>query len=298
MVRGSKIKGMVLLLLLLGTAIVYAAPTVSDFAEDGVVFAESAGSYVYPRYRPEKDNNTGLFKSHLASISEEFNKPPVRYGKSTATAIVVKTLPPAPGTLLMVLVGFLCVSLVKDRRIWLATLSGLLWAGQAGISLLPQLALNVSGRALSEKQSSSHYISRLYEPKHPNRLRSDIEGTRYVGLLRHLAGIPNDETSSMPLVKMLHKLKQDQGRISLSFCRRTCCSGKSVQSFCCSRTLIQDNFQNTLRYYKKAPHFAITAISSCLNHAIHCLIPGTGQLNYFTTAFINASLARGPPDFN
>lgn len=301
MVRSSTIKGMVMLLLLfLGTAIVYAAPTMNDSAEDGVVFAESTGSYVYPCYKPGKDNNTGLYKSHLASISEEFNKPPVRYDKSTTTVIGVKALPPAPGTLLMVLVGFLCVSLVRDRRIWLAILSGLLWAGQAGISLLPQLVLNVSERGLRENQSSSHYLARLYEPKHPNRrLRSDIEGTRYAGLLRHLDGIPNNETSSMPLITVRHKLKQDSGRMSLSFCRRTCCSGKSVQSLCYPKTfaLLQDKHNKTFRYYKKAPHFAITAISFCLNHAIHCLSTGTGQLNYFTTAFINASLARGPPDF-
>jgi len=299
MVRSSKIKGMVMLLLFLGTAIVYAAPTMSDSAEGGVVFAESTGSYVYPCYTPGKDNNTGLYKSQLASISEEFNKPPVRYDKSTATTIGVKTLPPAPGTLLMVLVGFLCVSLVRDRRIWLATLSGLLWAGQAGVSLLPQLALNVSGRALRENQSSSHYLARLYEPKHPNRLRSDIEGTRYVGLLHHLAGIPNDETSSMPLITVRHNLKRDSGKMSLLFYRRTCCSGKSLQSLCYPKTfaLLQDNFRNTFRYYKKAPHLAITAISFRLKHAIRCLITGTGQLNYFTTAFINASLARGPPDF-
>ena len=198
----------------------------------------------------------------------------------------------------MVLIGFLCVSLVRDIRIWLAILSGLLWAGQAGISLLPQLALEVSGRALSENQSSSHYLARLYEPKDPNRLRSDIEGTCYIGLLRHLAGIPHDETSSMPIVKVWHKLQQASGRMSLSFCRRTCGSSKSVQSFCSPGTLLQNNFQNTFRYYKKALHFAITSISSCLNHAIQCLIQGIEQLNYFNTAFINASLARGPPDFN
>jgi len=298
MVRGSKIKVMVMLLLFFGTAIVCAAPTMSDNAEDGVLFAESAGSSVYPRYRPGRDNNTGLFKSHLLSISEEFNKPPVRYDNSRATVIRVKALPAAPGTLLMVFVGFLCVSLVKDRRIWFSILSGLLWAGQAGISLLPQLALNVSGRALNANQSSYHYLACLYEPKHPNRLRCDIEGTRYAGLLRHLAGIPNAETSSMPFIKVRHEHKQDSGRMPLSFCRRTCSPGKSVQSFCSPGTLFQDNFRNTFRYYKKAPHFAITAISFCLNHAIHLLIPGAGQLNYFTTAFINASLARGPPDFN
>jgi len=281
-----------MLLLFLGTAIVYAAPTMNDSAEGGVVFAESARSYVYARYKPGRDNNIGLYKSHLVSISEEFNKPPVIYDNSTATVIGVKALPPAPGTFLMVFVGFLCVSLVKDRRIWLAILSGVLWAGQTGISLLPQLALNVSGRTLTEDQSSSHYLARSYEPKHSNRLRSDLDGNCYLGLLRHLAGIPNAETSS---IKVRHKLTQASGRMSLSFCRRNCCSGKSVQRFCSPGHLLRD--RNTFRYYKKAPHFAITAISSCLNHAIHCLISGAGQHNYFSTAFINASLARGPPEF-
>jgi len=298
MVRGSKINGMVMLLLLLGTAIVYAAPTISDNAEDGVLFAEPDSSYVYSHFRPGGDNNVGLFKSHLVFISEEFNKPPVKYDNPMATVVGVKALPPAPGTFLMVFVGFLCVTLVKDRRIWLAILSGMLWAGQAGISLLPQLALNVSGRALSDNQSSSQCLARPYEPKHPNRLRSDIEGTRYVGLLHHLAGIPNAETSPMPFIKVRHKLTGASGRMSLSFYRRTCCPGKSMQSFCSSGKLLPDNFLNTFRYYKNTPHSAITAISFCLNHAIHCLILGAGQLNCITTAFINASLARGPPDFN
>ena len=297
--RGRKTKGLVILLLFLGTAIVYAAPTINDHAEDGIVFAESSGSYVYPCYRPKNDNNTRLFKSHLSSISEEFHKLPVRYGKSTATAIEVKALPSAPGTLLMVLVGFLCVSLVKDRRIWLAALSGLLWAGQAGISLLPQLALNVSERRLSENQSSSHYLARLCEPKHLNRLRSDIEGTCYFGLLRHLAGIPNAETSSMSRVRVRHKLKQASGRMTLSFCRRTFRSDKSMHSFCYSKTfaLLQGKLNKTFRYYNKALHFVKKVVSPCLSRAIHGLIQETEQLNYFSTAFIKVSLARGPPVF-
>lgn len=297
--RGRKTKGLVIILWFLGSAIVYAAPTMNDHAEDGIVFAESSGSYVYHCYRPEKDYNAGLFKSHLFSISEEFNKPPVTFSVSPATTIGIKALPPAPGPSLMVLAGFLCVSLVRDRKVWLAALSGLLWAGQAGISLLPQLALNVSERGLSENQSSSHYLAHLYETKHPNRLRSDIEGTCYVGLLRHLAGIPNAETSSIPRIKVRHKLKQDSGRMSLWFCRRTCCSDESVQSFCYPKifALLQDNLNKTFRYYKKAHHFATAAIFSCLSKEIHRLIPATEQLNYFTTAFINASLARGPPDF-
>jgi len=92
-VRSRKTKGLVILLLFLGTAIVYAAPTMNDHAEDGIVFSESSGSYVYPCYRPEKDYSAGLFKSHLVSISKEFNKPSVKFSVSRPAAIGIKALP-------------------------------------------------------------------------------------------------------------------------------------------------------------------------------------------------------------
>ena len=68
MVRGSKIKGMVMLLLFLGTAIVYAAPTMNDSVEDGVVFAESTGLYVYPCYRWRKAPKRGPGGAHLRAV--------------------------------------------------------------------------------------------------------------------------------------------------------------------------------------------------------------------------------------
>ena len=297
--RCRKTKGLVILLLFLGTAIVHASPTVDEHAKDGIAFIESSAPYVYPCKRPENDNNAGLFESHLASISEEFNKPPVTLSVSPAATIGIKSLPPVPRPSLMVLVGFLCVSLVQDRRIWLAALSGLLWISQAGISFFPQLALNVSERKLGENQSTSQHIARLCEPKHPNRTRSDIEGTCYVGLLRHLAGIPNAENSSIPLKRARHKLKYASWRMSLPFYGRTCRSGKYTRSFCYPKTfaLLQGNLDKIFHCYTKDPHFAITAISRCLNQAIHRLIQETEQLNCFTTAIIKASLARGPPDF-
>lgn len=296
MVRGSKIKGMVMLLLFLGTAVVYAAPTMNDSVEGTVVFDEDKGSYAYPCHRPERVNNTGLYKSHFASISEEFNKPPVRYGHLMAPAIGIKELPAAPGTLLMVLVGFLCVSVVRDRGFWLTILTSMLWAGQSGISLFPQLALSVSDRALRDKQSSFHYITCLYEPREANRLRSDVEGTSYAGLLRHLAGIPHGDTTSMSHITERRTLKQVSGRLSQSYFCQTCCSAASVQSFYSQETLRHAIYRNTFRYHKKAFHFAITAITLYLNYAIDVLTQGIEQLNLFNTAFINASLARGPPD--
>jgi hypothetical protein len=103
-------------------------------------------------------------------------------------AVSVKALPSVPAAIFMVLCGFLCVLFVRDRRVWLAALAALLWAGQTGINAIPQIVLRLADRNDSRSQpaqlSSPHYL------ENSTRLRSDIEGTRYVGLLRHLAGIP------------------------------------------------------------------------------------------------------------
>jgi len=90
---------------------------------------------------------------------------------------------------LMFLTGFLCVSLVRDRRVWLTALAGLFWAGQAGIQALPQLALRL-GHANHGRQQFYTEPAYAYYLENSHRLRCDIEGTRYIGLLRYLAGIP------------------------------------------------------------------------------------------------------------
>jgi len=134
--------------------------------------------------------------SKLAEIGQELKTPPVIsaapiFAISTADQLpYVKSLPPVPRALLMALTGFLWVSLIKDRKVWLTALTGLLWLGQTGIQALPQLALRLSHRDHIEQQYSAELIYPYY-PEGFSRLRSDIEGTRYIGLLHHLAGIPN-----------------------------------------------------------------------------------------------------------
>jgi hypothetical protein len=73
-------------------------------------------------------------------------------------------------------------------------LAGLLWLGQAGIQAVPQLALRLSHRNHTEQQFSTE-LTHPYYLENSNRLRSDIEGTQYIGLLHHLAGIPQDKMS-------------------------------------------------------------------------------------------------------
>jgi len=300
MVRSKKTKGMVLLLLFLGAAIVNAAPTINDSDGDTFLCAKTSGLHIYPDYRPGINHVTGLFNSHLDSISKEFHRPPVKNGELQDTSMGVKSLPPVPKTLVMVLVGFLCVSLVKDRRVWLAALAGLLWAGQAGVSILPQLAANITGRGRSEKQSSAHEVARLPGQKHPYRLRSEIEGTCYIGLLRHLEGIPNSEISFIPNIEVRHKIQQGTGRFLLWSSCRTCLSSKSLQSFSNHKifALLKNKLQKENRYCGEASNFAIAALSSYLFQSTECLAPIARQHVIYSSAFIIAGLARGPPNFN
>jgi len=126
----------------------------------------------------------------LANLGTELLQPPVSFaGLKDSEGENVKSLPAVPEAIFMVLSGFLCVSLVKNRCVWLSVLAGLLWAGQTGIQALPQLALRL-GHGNHSKQRLCAELTYPHYFENSKRLRSDIEGTQYIGLLRHLAGIP------------------------------------------------------------------------------------------------------------
>lgn len=189
MVVEKRSKGLVVLLSLLVLSAANAAPTVSNYSSSLVVSAVSPASDVHISTVPEVTQIAELSDSHLAGVAAEFLKPPAAFTDSPAPPVGVKSLPAVPGALLMVLTGFLCVSLVKDRKVWLAALAGLLWVGQAGIQAVPQLALRLSHRNHTAQQLYAE-LTYPYHLENSNRLRSDIEGTQYIGLLRRLAGIP------------------------------------------------------------------------------------------------------------
>jgi hypothetical protein len=94
----------------------------------------------------------------------------------------------------MLTMGFLCVSLYRDRKVWLMVLMGLSWAGQTWIHKLPQLAHHFAHKSHNNQQVTAGiiYTSCL---KNSRRSRSDVEGSRYIGLLHHLGGIPNGRTT-------------------------------------------------------------------------------------------------------
>ena len=194
MVLDKRSSSLIILLSMLMLSVASAAPTVSNYSGNVVVSAVSPTSDADIPIVADVTNTTESDNPHLAAAAAEFLKPPPAFTNSQAPPVGAKSLPAVPGALLMVLTGFLCVSLVKDRKVWLAALAGLLWLGQAGIQAVPQLAQRLSHRNHIEQQFSAEltYPNNL---ENSNRLRSDIEGTKYIGLLHHLAGIPQGTLS-------------------------------------------------------------------------------------------------------
>ena len=102
----------------------------------------------------------------------------------TVTSENQRCLPALPSAIAMVLTGFICISLIQDRRAWLAALAGLLWVGQTGIWALPELTSRLSRRVHSGQQVNtalavSYPLGGGYYPD------SYSEEIQYIGLLHH-----------------------------------------------------------------------------------------------------------------
>ena len=275
----TNIKLLILLLSLVAATTVSAHPTMSDCNTSFVVRAVSPTSDVHARYALETNQITESFHSQLVSIGAEILKPPPDFTDFSPAG--AKTLPPVPAALFMVLTGFFCVSLVRDRRIWLAALAGVLWAGQAGFQVIPQLASNISKHI---QRASSANIALIHRIEDSRRLRSDVEGTQYIGLLRHLAGIPAG-TMSLPLPASLLSLQAPS--LSLRAKQSNLNLIASFKRVVSARTMSDVG----------VPRFAITYFSSLLNPAFICPAARAEQYIYFSPAFIFSRLARGPPNF-
>jgi len=183
-------KALVLLLSLCILTTANAAPTIGS--QNGNFFAPAVSPTSFSHIAVVADVTDTAIESgdaHLGRLAVELFKPPDPYIDSSNT----KSLPAVPGALLMVVTGFLCVSLVKDRRFWLASFAGMLGVGHAGIHAVPQLAMRLGHRAHSQQQVAAELVYPYFLEN--SRLRSDMEGTQYIGLLHHLAGIPQSTMS-------------------------------------------------------------------------------------------------------
>jgi hypothetical protein len=280
MVRGRNTKGMVMVLLFFVAVPIHGALTVSD--TEGLVCALPSRSHVKPECRLEIGTITGLSNSYLISLAAEFHNLPVRFGLSPGPAANVKSLLSAPRTLVIVLIGLLCVLLSEGRRVRLVAFGRLVWAGQAGISFLPQLASHLAGKRQSGRRSYSPYVTRLWGRERPCRRHCDIEGTYYTGLLRRLAGIPNGTMSSplpaLPSLRAKRAFVAERDRTP---------SNRSAPDYRLSFKQAEHRF--------RSPQSAVGRLSSLLIRASDCLAPRARQRAYFSTGFVIVNSARGPP---
>lgn len=172
----------------------YAAPTISGGTECAPVhlYNESQSPGDAGRFR-----SSDLTGPAFAGTAKELFSPPDDAEKSDTSAnTAIKVLPPLPGAILMTFSGFLCVTFVKDRRFWVAALATLIWAGQFGMLTLPRLAFTKTRKSLHNLQTH-HKLDPSSLLQISSRPRSDIEGTRYIGLLHHLEGMPDARKISL-----------------------------------------------------------------------------------------------------
>lgn len=139
------------------------------------------------------------YSSSIASIGAELLTPPssgIPAGETlNSSSGHEKVMPAVPAAVFMVLTGFICVSLVRDRKVWLAAFVGLLYLGQFGAMALPKLA------SCLQKNGITKVVLRQNRAGCPEvdsrfRVRSEVDGTAFIGLLRKLSSIPGDAGSS------------------------------------------------------------------------------------------------------
>ena len=200
---------------------------------------------------------------YLARIGKDLLDPPDADTDWNTLPAGARSLPGVPAAIFMVLTGFLCVSFVNDRRIWLASLAGLLWLGQTGLSAIPQVASHLTCKK-DVTQNHPHNLVGVGKGRYRHRLRSDVEGTQYIGLLRRLAGIPSIVSSSIPA------------------------------SFSSLRTR-RGNRHGAERAHSARPEFAIAQTASDISNSTVCSACAAEHFVCFSPAFAFSNLARGPP---
>lgn len=235
-----------------------------DFASIQPHSIASLGTEVSPA---ESDLNSYLSSQwQLKKIGNEFAKPIRILAPLQQTAV---DLPAVPATITLTICGFLCVSLVRDRRAWFALVAGILWLGSTGIHAIPEL----------NNKLCSRISSRISSPTGLNQpavliSNDDVAGnspiTRFIGLLRKLEGIPGIDT-----------------RIILS-------------DHICSITTSTRKVGGNSVWRFSAPDESVSSqahLEQCnwTERQIVCPACAARYFNVFEPGFIFSNLSRGPP---
>jgi len=260
------------LVLLVAVATAKAAPTIGDTDAKFVAHSVSLSCPADSHSADQVRLISGTCDSALANIATDFLKPPADFTNLAVLPPGTKSLPAVPAALFMGLTGFICVSLVRDRKVWLAVATTILWAGQVGITALPQKC----------RVCIAHHVNKRWAvPTLPSigeqasRLRSDNENTEYIGLLHYLEGIPATvrNTQACP----------ERSR------------GNAIRNLALERSEGTKYEQRTTNY---APQFAIIGQLPYLPQVTNCLATIAKQFTCFSPASIFESLPRGPPQIS
>jgi len=125
---------LVIFVSLIAATAVSAAPTIT-YCDNFTVASPSPNAHILDKSKTSKI--TELYNSTLAAIGTEILIPPAEFTGSPSAG--AGTFHPH-AMVFIVLTGFLCISLIIDRQLWLATLTAPLRPGQSGFHSIPQLA--------------------------------------------------------------------------------------------------------------------------------------------------------------
>lgn len=171
----------------------HASPTAGEAPHHS--FAEADISAVSTlKTCPDCGSFTDLSNSTLAEIGSEIFKPSPDYPDFNSTdQVQAKSLPAVPAAVLMSIIGFLCVSLVNDRKIWLSVFVGIILLSQAGIQTLPRLTARLAqGRFAGTHSGADVAVNSIHIDSSFNWF-SDQPDRHYIGLLHRLAASPDDD---------------------------------------------------------------------------------------------------------
>lgn len=179
-----------------------------------------------------------------------------------------KTLPAVPGAVFMAIIGFMCVSLVRDRRVWLSVCVGIIVFSQAGVKTLPKLTARLArGRLCNEQASAVVAVNSLHVDDSFNWL-SDQPDRQYIALLHRLAASPDHDYAFTAIIPGPRRLNLPPGLSDPAglYVRQGTISSPPIMPVHASSNLLAGRFLEQIASY------------SC-----------------FSPAFIFSNLARGPP---
>ncbi|MHC4213338.1 MAG: hypothetical protein ACYSWP_08205 [Planctomycetota bacterium] len=213
----SKVNTLLLVIVLVFVAsLANASPSVDRFDDTGIDLSFPANADNSVRSEALDAHLTAYGSTDFSHLCADFVKPPIASDSAAASDdLRIKALPAVPGAVFMSLIGFCCVSLVRDRKFYLAIMIATLALSQAGIQSLPRLLPSSTLKKSNRGQLQFDELGLSALIGRNSRLRSDIEGNKYIGLLRHLAGIPSFSADSiLEYLHVPHTFNRCSGQIA------------------------------------------------------------------------------------